>query len=174
LGEEGNVMKFIKFETTTLFPMKIITTYCIVISLFFLLVFSTSSGQKQVSYIELTAKSKFATDVGIEYVVYYENKTFLNSEDSIFKIINLIIIDSLKQFDMFEMISTEIINANDIIESIVRNEFDAHEIEVDIVILRKVKIPEEARLLFYKYEELKQTYLESLIEIEKLKHQLEE
>lgn len=133
-----------------------------------------SLAQKQTTNYELTIKSKMDSEIDIEYVIYYNNQNSLAAEDPIIKKINTAIKDSLHQFDMFELISTKRDVAQNLVCSIVKNEFKTNGIDVEDAILVKLEIPKEAKQLYFKLEKIKQSYLEVLLEIRDRKQLLEE
>ena len=100
-------------------------------------------NEYQYSRINLTVKSKFDYDVGIMYGFSYFNVKELTAEDSIVKLINKTIIDSLHQFEIFEMFATSRSTVDTIIGRIVLNELNKNNIELNDnnVELRDVSFP---------------------------------
>ncbi len=132
-----------------------------------------SLAQQQGNY-KFNIESKFNTDVELSVAVYYQGKDVYKQYDLIIKNTNLIIKDSLKRFDVFEMYSNQRSTMGAIINEVYKTKLKEEKVIVDSVHLVDVKIPLEAKYLNERFLELEQNYLGVVLEIDNRKKVLEQ
>jgi len=134
----------------------------------------TSQEKSKSSSLSIVLKTKYDSEVHIEYAIYYREK-FSPSipEYSLNQHIKDVIIDSLRQFEVYEMWVTKRDSLEVIMGSIIKSSYP----ETNRVIILDLVIPEEAQKQFLETDKARQAVFESFDKIHKemklLKQKLE-
>jgi hypothetical protein len=130
-----------------------------------LLILISFESIAQFGHYKFKIISRLNTEVEISVSVYYRGDHYFKESDSELQEVKKLIIDSLKRFDVFEMYGSERNTIDLIIGEIFKNYFEGKNVIVDKAILISVRIPEEAKILYYRFLELQQKYLEVYLKI---------
>lgn len=118
------------------------------------------------SYVELTIKTDLGADVDLDFLVYYRGQhDFNNTEDVRNQNIHKAIIDSLRQFTVYEMHALKWRSMDSITRNIVENEFKKSPIKIERVELGMIQIPKEDEKRFLKNSELKHQHFDAIMEV---------
>ena len=123
-----------------------------------------SQEKSKSEHISMYLKTKFDSEVIIEYAIYYEEQISPNiPKDSLNQNINDDIIESLRQYEIYEMWVTK----RDSMEMIMADLIKSRYPETSRVIIFDVVIPEEAEKQFLETDKARQAVIESLDKIHK-------
>ena len=114
--------------------------------------------------LSLALRTKYDSEVLIEYVIYYhEQQGSSNPKDSLSQDIKNTIVDSLSQYEMYEMWATERSSMEIIIERIIKISYP----KTNRVIIFDVVIPEETEKQFLETDKSRKEIIEELDVIHK-------
>ncbi|MFT5779195.1 MAG: hypothetical protein ACI837_002152 [Crocinitomicaceae bacterium] len=120
-----------------------------------------SREKSKSEYLSLVLKTKFDSEVLIEYAIYYREQFSLSIPlDSLNQYIKDVIIDSLHHYEMYEMWITKRDSMEMIMGDIIERSFP----ETNRVIIFDVIIPEEAEKQFSETNKARQAVMEALFE----------
>ena len=123
-----------------------------------------SQEKSKSTNLSLVLKTKFDSEVHIEYVIYYlEQQSTSIPNDSLNLHIENVIIDSLRQYEMYEMWMSKRDSMEMIMASLIKNSYP----ETNRIIIFDVVIPEEAEKQFKETDRARQAVFESFDKIHK-------
>jgi hypothetical protein len=118
------------------------------------------------SHVEFTIKTDLGADVEMAFYVYYRGKhDFHDTENAQNKNIHKVIIDSLRQFNVYEMYAIKRSSMDSITRNIVENEFKKGPIKIERVELGMIEIPKKDKERFWRNEELKNQIYKAIQEV---------
>ncbi|NVK65034.1 MAG: hypothetical protein HWE22_10630 [Flavobacteriales bacterium] len=111
--------------------------------------------------LSLVLTTKHGSEVDIEYAIYYlKQQSSRIPVDSLDRHLKNTIVDSLRQYGMYEMWGTKRDSIQNIMKEIIKNNFP----ETNRVIILDVVIPEEAKKQFLETDKSRQAIMEALFE----------
>lgn len=137
------------------------------LSIVFVVIWGFSGWSQQNSEFNIPVKSKLNTDVLIQISLNFQGNKSFKESDLIIKKTNLIIKDSLKIYDVFEMYSSQKHAVHRIINEVYKTKFNEIGVVVNEVSITEIIIPKEAQQINEAMLMLKKSYEEIPQEIEK-------
>ncbi|MFT6500403.1 MAG: hypothetical protein ACJASQ_000512 [Crocinitomicaceae bacterium] len=123
------------------------------------------------TFVNLIVQTNLGADVDLEFLVYYRGEhDFNDSENVRNQNIHKALIDSLRQFTVYEMRALKWRSMDSITRSIVENEFKKSPIKIERVELGMIQIPKENEDIFLRNDELKRQHFDAIMVVyDKLK-----
>lgn len=117
------------------------------------------------TFVNLNINTDLGADVNLEFLVHYRGKhDFHDTENAQNKNIHKAIIDSLRQFNVYEMYVIKRSSMDSITRNIVENEFKKSPIKIERVELGMIVIPKKDKERFLRNEELKNQIFKAMQE----------
>ncbi|MFT6922805.1 MAG: hypothetical protein ACJA1C_001812 [Crocinitomicaceae bacterium] len=123
------------------------------------------------TFVNLIVQTNLGADVDLEFLVHYRGEHDFNDSETVRnQNIHKALIDSLRQFTVYEMYIPKRRAIDSITRSIVENEFKKSPIKIERVELGMIQIPKEDEDRFLRNDELKRQHFDAIMEVyDKLK-----